>query len=126
MRELLPLLLVTAVTVAGCTGSGVEPDNTPTHLDDLEEMDYTDIQMVIDQLVCTSVTMAFHVGMGVTSEREAIESGSSVDSQDLVRRAEQVGAQVWALGTETGQVIGALHSEGGVVLCVQDVAADQE
>jgi hypothetical protein len=128
MSALLGVLLVLTVTIAGCNGSGVVSGTTPTHLDDLEVMDYTDTQMVIDQLVCPSVTMLFHIGMGVTSEREAVESASSVPSQvgNLIRQAEQVGDELWALATETGQVIGALHSGGGVVLCVQDVADDQE
>jgi len=113
---------VLAIILAACA-------TTPTYLTDLEQKDYTDTQMVMDQLDCTSNVTEFDIGVGVTSEQEAIQVVRGVADQQVapaIQRAERIGDHVWVLATESGQVIGALHPEGGVALCVQDVVDDQE
>lgn len=54
MKRIIPLLMI---IVAACS-------TTPVSITDLEPQNYTDTEMVMVQLDCTSVITAFHLGLG--------------------------------------------------------------
>ncbi len=97
--------------------------SSPATLDDLSSTSYTSTDAVMADLNCSEYIITHHVGRGVGSDygpvvvvRDDVRANLGVD----VALADQRGEHIWVLVNESEQVLGALDSRGGVVMCVRD------
>lgn len=105
--------LLVAVLLTACTPA-------PAYLSDLQGQEYTDVNAVLDDLGCASGIMVTHIGRGAADEQEVVESARDElrrNSGAEVEQAQHGGEHIWLLATESGRVLGALDTRGGLAFC---------
>ena len=115
MRLRWATLFATVGLLAACS--------SPATLDDLSATSYSSTDEVMAELNCSEYIVGYHLGLGVESDAEAVDSVQGEVRANLgvdVALADQRGEHIWVLVNESKQVLAALDSRGGVAMCVRD------